>query len=72
MLTRRAFIEKVSMASGLGYLALSSMGMISKAPLFPFEPKGDGKNKHIIILGAGLAGMTAGFELKKLGYIVPF
>jgi monoamine oxidase len=70
MLTRRAFIEKASMASGLGYLALSSMGMVSKAPLFPFELKGDGKNKHVVILGAGLAGMTAGWELKKLGYKV--
>jgi monoamine oxidase len=70
MLTRRAFIEKASKASGLGYLALSSMGMISKAPLFPFELKGNGKNKHVIILGAGLAGMTAGWELQKLGYKV--
>lgn len=70
MLTRRHFIEKASRATGLGYIALSSLNFIPKAEAKPFNPQGIGNGEHIIILGGGLAGMAAGWELKKLGYKV--
>jgi monoamine oxidase len=34
------------------------------------SPAGSGKGKKVAILGAGLAGMTAAYELSKLGYQV--
>src|SRR5687768_11743377 len=38
------------------------------APAHAFTLSGEVKQKHIIILGGGLAGMTAAYELNKLGY----
>lgn len=45
-----------------------AMGMLPAAPAHPFRPEGDGKGKEVLILGAGLAGMAAAYELGKLGY----
>ncbi|MBC7650589.1 MAG: flavin monoamine oxidase family protein [Deinococcales bacterium] len=42
--------------------------MLKTAPANAFNLQGDGKGKKIIILGAGLAGMSAAYELEKLGY----
>lgn len=45
-----------------------AMGMLRAAPAHGFSWQGTGEGKHVIILGAGLAGMTAAYELQKLGY----
>lgn len=46
-----------------------AMGLLKASPAYSFElPKGNADGKHIIILGAGLCGMTAAYELTKLGY----
>ncbi|GAA4432404.1 flavin monoamine oxidase family protein [Pontibacter saemangeumensis] len=45
-----------------------ALGLLKTAPAEAFNLEGKGTGKHIIILGAGLAGMTAAYELKKLGY----
>jgi monoamine oxidase len=45
------------------------MGIASTASAPP-ALSGSGKGKKVLILGAGLAGMTAAFELEKLGYKV--
>jgi monoamine oxidase len=66
-ISRRHFLNNVSRA-GLGYPAMLALGMIKKAPVYNFELEGNGNGKHIIILGAGLAGMTCAYELQKLGY----
>lgn len=42
--------------------------MLPDAPAHPFRPEGTGNGKEVLILGAGLAGMTAAYELGKLGY----
>lgn len=48
---------------------MMAMGMMKEAPVHPFDLKGDaGNNKRIILLGAGLAGMTAAYELTRAGY----
>jgi monoamine oxidase len=43
------------------------MGIASRMPGPPVL-SGSGKGKKVVILGAGLAGMTAAYELGKLGY----
>ncbi|MBO9641233.1 MAG: FAD-dependent oxidoreductase, partial [Siphonobacter aquaeclarae] len=65
-MTRREFIEK----SGNSYLAMAALGFLPEAPAKPFHlPRNEKPNgKKIIILGAGLAGMSAAYELGKLGY----
>ncbi len=46
-----------------------ALGMVQSAPSQAFNlPRTDKSNKKIIILGAGLAGMAAAYELGKLGY----
>lgn len=65
-MTRREFIEK----SGNSYLAMAALGFLPEAPAKPFHlPRNEKPNgKKIVILGAGLAGMSAAYELGKLGY----
>jgi monoamine oxidase len=47
---------------------MMAMGMLPAAPAHPFRLEGEGNGKEILILGAGLAGMSAAYELGKLGY----
>lgn len=56
------------MLAGGTYPAMLAMGMLRAAPVKPLHLEGGNKGKHIIILGAGLAGMTAAYELTKQGY----
>ena len=56
------------MLAGGTYPAMLALGMLKSAPAHAFNLEGSGKGKHIIILGAGLAGMTSAYELNKLGY----
>ncbi|OAQ42391.1 amine oxidase [Pedobacter psychrophilus] len=56
------------MLLGGTYPALMALGMLKAAPAYSFEPKTNLKGKKILILGAGLCGMTAAYELQKLGY----
>ena len=66
-ISRRHFLTGISKA-GLTYPAMLALGLLKQAPAYAFELKGDGNGKHIIILGAGLAGMASAYELQKLGY----
>jgi monoamine oxidase len=47
---------------------MMAMGILPAAPAHPFRPEGDGGGEEVLILGAGLAGMAAAYELGKLGY----
>jgi monoamine oxidase len=67
-ISRRDFISKASLLAGSSYPAMLALGLLKAAPAEAFNLEGKGTGKHIIILGAGLAGMTAAYELKKLGY----
>lgn len=67
-LSRRRFLADAGKASVLTYPAMLAWDMLRPAPALPFELEGNGDGKKIIILGAGLAGMTSAFELGKLGY----
>jgi monoamine oxidase len=56
------------MFASVTYPAMMAMGMLKPAPAHAFNLNGSGEGKHIIILGAGLAGMASAYELQKLGY----
>ncbi len=67
-ISRRTFLNRVSILAGSSYPAMVAMGMIQKAPNHPFQLKGKANGTKVIILGAGLAGMTSAYEMNKLGY----
>lgn len=71
--TRRDFLVKAMALGGSGFLlaSMNAWGMdigskISTPPML----KGSGKGKTVVILGAGIAGMTAAYELGKMGYTI--
>lgn len=66
--TRREFLTKAAKAAGASYPAMLALGMLKSSPAHSFHFSGNGSGKHVIILGAGLAGMTTAYELNKLGY----
>ena len=69
--SRRAFLAKAMAVGGSGFLLanMKAWGMdIASQVAAPPALQGSGRGKTVIILGAGLAGMTAAFELTKQGY----
>ncbi|MDY0961260.1 flavin monoamine oxidase family protein [Massilia sp. CFBP9026] len=72
-LTRRAFLYRAAAVGGSALLLKSmnawGMGIASKVTAPP-PLTGSGKGKKVAILGAGLAGLCAAYELRKLGYRV--
>lgn len=72
-MTRRAFLERLSAVGGttLMLMGLEAFGMgIASAQTAPPPLQGGGGGKRIIILGAGVAGLTSAYELGKAGYDV--
>ena len=73
-LTRRGFLKMLGAVGGtgmvLGTLDAWGMGMAS-AQEAPPTLEGGGNGTRVIILGAGVAGMTAAHEMGKLGYETP-
>lgn len=67
-ISRRDFLGKGAMLTGAAYPAMMALGMLKAAPAHAFNLEGKGNGKKVIILGAGLAGMTCAYELSKLGY----
>jgi monoamine oxidase len=71
--TRRNFLTQVGRAGGFGasYLIMQSLGLLpippSRASVLQL-PETLGKGKSVVILGAGIAGMVAAWELSKAGY----
>src|SRR4051794_2984550 len=73
VLTRRRFFEQLAAVGGMS-LALAGMDALgfgfSSAMAAPPGLSGGSKNTKVIILGAGVAGLTAAYELGKAGYDV--
>jgi monoamine oxidase len=73
VLTRRRFFESLAAVGGMS-LVMSGMDALgfgqASATELPPELAGGAKGTKIVILGAGLAGMTAAYELSKAGYQV--
>src|SRR5215467_2173154 len=71
--TRRAFLESVGRAGGASavYRTMAAMGLMPEPDPWtgPIDlPKNSGVGKTALILGAGLAGLAAAYELTRLGY----
>ena len=70
--SRRAFLEGLSSVGGSALLlaGMTAMGFgIASAQAAPPKLTGGG-GKTIVVLGAGVAGMTSAYELSKAGYEV--
>jgi monoamine oxidase len=75
--TRREFLSYVGMAGGAGVM-YATMGAMGLAPVAADTPNyvapgaGDlnGRRKTVVVLGGGIAGLTAAYELGKAGYTV--
>lgn len=71
-LTRRLFLERLAGTAGAAvtYEVMAALGLVAlPAPSSPFELRGQAASgTEILVLGAGLAGMSTAFELGKLGY----
>jgi monoamine oxidase len=72
-LNRRNLLTLIGTTAGGAamYQAMTSLGFATESPYRgPIRLDGDPKGASVIILGAGLAGMTAAFELGRAGYKV--
>lgn len=72
-MSRRQLLTLIGLAGGSAatYQAMSSMGYASESTYRkPLELQGDPKGASVVVLGAGLAGLTAAMELHKAGYKV--
>ena len=73
-LNRRRFLQFLGAVGGTGAMlgAMDALEMgIASAQDAPPSLSGQSNGKRVVILGAGLAGMTAAYELGKLGYETP-
>ena len=73
-LTRREFLHRVGQAGGYSaaFLAMQSLGLAPTAPAqaetaLPTDPH-LGRGVKVVILGAGISGLVAAYELKALGF----
>ena len=69
-MTRRRFLTKIGAAGGasLVYEAMTGLGLLAAPSQTPFELAGRVSGVRVVILGAGLSGMTAAYELGKAGF----
>ncbi|CAM4285619.1 flavin monoamine oxidase family protein [Kerstersia similis] len=69
--TRREFLYRAAALGGLG-LAMATMNAwgltLASQSDQPPRLQGSGKGKRVLILGAGVAGLTSAYELRKAGY----
>lgn len=72
--TRRRFLRLLGAMGGTGLVmaGMDGLGMgIASAQNQPPDLSGPSNGRRVIILGAGVAGMTAAYELQKYGYETP-
>jgi monoamine oxidase len=74
-LTRRALLERIGAVGGAGatLAAMQTLGLSVASPASAADfmlPPGSGSGKSVVVLGAGIAGLVAAFELRRAGYDV--
>src|ERR1700731_3988219 len=71
--SRRDLLRMIGITAGSTamYQAMSSLGFAAESPYRgPIDLQGTPKGASVLILGAGIAGMTAAYELRNAGYQV--
>src|SRR6185503_812113 len=71
--SRRSLLKLIGTAGGAAmmYQSMAAMGYVAKSDFTgPIKLSGAPKGASVLILGAGLAGMTAAYELRRAGYRV--
>ena len=70
MITRRRFLTRVAAIGGasLTYEAMTGLGLLAAPSQASFNLTGRVSGVRVVILGAGLSGMTAAYELGKAGF----
>src|ERR1700730_6432595 len=72
-LSRRELLGMIGATAGAGamYQAMSSLGFAAESPYQgPIDLQGAPRGGSVLVLGAGMAGMTAAYELRNAGYQV--
>ncbi len=72
-MTRRELIWRAGKAGGYGaaFVAMRSLGLLADAQTEPISldfPADTGRGTKVAILGSGIAGLVAAYELRKLGF----
>jgi monoamine oxidase len=70
-LTRRHFLERIAGTAGAAaaYDAMTALGLLGvPSRANALELRGQASGTQVVILGGGLAGLAAAYELTKLGY----
>jgi len=74
VLSRRKFITQVAAIGGIGaaFLSMRALGLASSvfAQPAPILPARIGKDAHVVILGAGIAGLVTAYRLERAGFSV--
>ena len=68
--TRRRFVTEVAAAGGasLAYEAMTALGLLAAPSQADFNLAGRVSGVRVVVLGGGLSGMTAAYELGKAGF----
>ncbi len=71
--TRRRFLTRVGQVGGASalYETMVAMGLVNVPPAWagpPRMPPGHGAGKSVVILGAGIGGLTTAYNLSRAGY----
>src|SRR5277367_3047655 len=72
-LSRRQLLRMIGATAGASamYQAMSSLGFAAESPYQgPIDLQGAPRGASVVVLGAGMAGMTAAYELRNAGYKV--
>src|SRR5258708_39988522 len=71
-LTRRVLIQRIAQLGGYAaaFSTMNALGLIPAAGASPLpQLSADfGKGKRVVILGAGISGLVAAYELRKAGF----
>ncbi|MGA2409059.1 MAG: FAD-dependent oxidoreductase [Candidatus Binataceae bacterium] len=74
VLSRRQFITQLAALSGLGaaFLSMEALGLASVALADPAPPLPAelGRGTHVVIMGAGIAGLVMAYRLEQAGFTV--
>lgn len=69
--SRRQFLTRVGAAGGFNaaFLAMRSMGLMAPSSGEPYSiPAGSGNGTKVVVLGGGIAGLVAAYELRAAGF----